>query len=277
MDEKELLSGLPPYLFGAAAAITLAIAVFLAVHSRSGATLMVIAAFLAAVLAYFPRIESVSALMVNVTLRKNIDRAEEILNKLRTLSVVNAKVAYTTLAWGNRFGSPTAAEKQRLLDAMDEQLTAMDVSANERREIKQPYVRFIAFDFGQLYIVAIDYASNRRMEALQRAFQAQAIDANRTAMQNFAAKQAEWRSKALSDLQVERIPIDGFRKYLHDRTPTDTFSPQETEALNRLADHVADLFEASKRKGGYTTDAAQFYDAHAGSGGASLSALFVAP
>jgi hypothetical protein len=51
----------------------------------------------------------------------------------------------------------------------------------------------------------------------------------------------------------------------------DIFSAQETAALNKIADEIADLFEASRRKGGYTSEAAEFYDRYNDDGlGASL-------
>jgi hypothetical protein len=54
-------------------------------------------------------------------------------------------------AWGNRLGAPKATEKQRLLDAMDEQLAALNVNPDDANEIKRSHVRFIAFDFYTLY------------------------------------------------------------------------------------------------------------------------------
>jgi hypothetical protein len=272
MSEKELLGGLPPYLFAAAATISFALALYLALHDRiKSASLLGALAFVAALLAYLPQLESLSAFAVNVKLRSSLDRAEEILSRLRSLSVVNAKLAYTTLAWGNRLGAPKAIEKQRLLDAMDEQLAALNVSPDEANEIKRSYVRFIAFDFYTLYSRGIDYALSRRMEALQAKVQAEPSDANRTAAQMFSIKMSEWRKIAFPS-SLEALPLDGFRKYLHDKTPADTFSLQETASLQKLANQIADLFEASRLKGGYTPEAAEFYDKYndASGGGASL-------
>jgi hypothetical protein len=43
-------------------------------------------------------------------------------------------------AWGNRLGAPKATEKQRLLDAMDEQLAALNVNPDDANEIKRSQV-----------------------------------------------------------------------------------------------------------------------------------------
>lgn len=277
MSEKELLQELPPFLFATAATISFALAIYLALHDKKGAsTILGAMALVAALLAYLPQLDSLSAFMVNVKLRSSLDRADDILARLRNLTVVNAKLAYTTLAWGNRLGAPKAADKQRLLDEMDQQLAAMNVGVDERAEIKRSYIRFIGFDFYQLYIVAIDYALSRRMEALQATLQAEASDANRLAAQNFNVRMSEWRSgRARSSL--EKMPIEDYRKFLHDNTPADTFSPQETVALNKLADQIADLFEASRRRGGYTEQAAEFYDKYNDGLGAGLYRLVFNP
>jgi phosphotransferase system glucose/maltose/N-acetylglucosamine-specific IIC component len=62
MSEKELLQGLPPYLFATAAAASFALAVYLAVHDRKGASgILAAMAFVAALLAYLPQLDSLGA------------------------------------------------------------------------------------------------------------------------------------------------------------------------------------------------------------------------
>jgi hypothetical protein len=271
MSDREILQGLPPYILATAAVISFALAVYLALYDKKGAAALLAAmAFVAVLLAYLPQLDSLSAFAVNVKLRSSLDRADEILARMRNLTIVNAKLAYTTLAWGNRFGTPKATDKQRLLDEMNEQLKAMKVGDEQRAEIQQSYVRFIAFDFYQLYTRTIDYALNRRMEALQAKAQSEPNDENRRAAQVFNARMSSWRSRE-AHASLDQIPLDGFRKYLHDSTPKDTFSPGETAGLDKLTDQIADLFEASRRKGGYTEQAAEFYDRYNDDGlGAAL-------
>lgn len=271
MSERDLLQGLPVYLFATAATVSFALAVFLALHDRKGVSIILLAAALvAAVLAYLPQLDSLSAFAVNVKLRSSLDRADEILTKLRKLSIANAKLGYTTLAWGNRLGKPKASSKQLILDEMDDQLSNMNVSEDERADIKRSYVRFIGFDFYQLYARLIGYALNRRMEQLQAELVAAPNDENRAAAQEFTTKSSEWRSR-LARVSLEEMPIDGFRQLLHDNTPVNTFSPEETAALNKTAGEIADLFERSRRKGGYTQQAAEFYDRYYDNGmGAAL-------
>ena len=271
MSEKDLLQGLPPFLFGSAATISFALAVYLALHDRKGAAgILAGIALAAALLGYLPQLDSLSAFAVNVKLRSTLDRADEILAKLRDVSVINAKLAYTTMIWGNRFGAPRAVEKQRLLDEMDEQLEILKVNESDRAEFKKPYVRFIGFDFYQLYVRSIDYAVSRRGEELQAKLMLDPSNDNRAKAAEFTAKASAWRARVARN-SVEEMPIDGFRKFLHDNTPRDAFSPEETVALDKLADEIADLFEASRRRGGYSKEAAEFYDRYSENGlGAAL-------
>jgi hypothetical protein len=212
-------------------------------------------AFLAAVLAYLPRIESLSAFAVNVTLQKNLDRAEEIIARLRNLSLVNARIGYTTLAWGNRWAAPKAVEKQRILDAIDDQLAAAGVTAEERNSLKGPYVRFIAVDFYNLFVQMTDYAASRRQEALAAKQLEENNDANRAALQTIALKIGEWRGRGALR-SVDDIPLNGFRTFMHNQMPKDVFPDQETRSLLTIADKISDLFEACNQKGGYTPEAA---------------------
>jgi len=97
--KRSCFRGCRTYLFATAATISFALAVYLALHDRIRASgLLAGLAFVAALLAYLPQLDSLSAFAVNVKLRSNLDRADEILVRLRSLTIVNAKLAYTTLA-----------------------------------------------------------------------------------------------------------------------------------------------------------------------------------
>ncbi|MFZ3326640.1 MAG: hypothetical protein WA231_12405 [Methylocella sp.] len=103
----------PPYLLSFAAAVCLSLAVWCAWRdSIKAGTLLSVLFLLCVMLAYFPQLDSLNAIGVNVKLRRNLDRAEEILAELRQLAVINAKTTYMEMAWGNRIGSPSAKDKQ---------------------------------------------------------------------------------------------------------------------------------------------------------------------
>jgi hypothetical protein len=99
--------------------------------------------------------------------------------------------------------------------------------------------------------------------------QADPSEDNKSAAQGFSTKIYEWRRRSLR-FSLDDVPIEGFRRHILDVIPPDTFAPQETAALRTLADRMADLFEASKNKGGYTEETAEFYDKYNDGSGVAL-------
>jgi hypothetical protein len=96
-----------------------------------------------ALILFIPQLEVLKAWGVEAKLRQSLDRAEEIIDRLRRLSVISAKATYTATAWGGRIGGPSAREKQALLDQVDEQPATLKVNQQERAEIVSGYVKFI--------------------------------------------------------------------------------------------------------------------------------------
>src|SRR5690349_19489333 len=111
------IDALPPYLLAFGALICFGMALWFFWHeSLKTAGALSALFFLCVVLAYLPQAESINAFAVNVRLKKNVDLAKDAIEQLRDLAKVNARVGYTTLAWGNRMGAPSAEEKKALLD-----------------------------------------------------------------------------------------------------------------------------------------------------------------
>lgn len=117
----------------------------------------VLAVFLAsAFLLYVPYLETFKAFAVEVRLRQSLDRAEEIIGRLKELSVSSAKVSYMTIAWGNRMGTPSAKDRQAILDGVDAQLSALKVDSSERQKIAEPLIRLIGVDLYNVYFQVLD-------------------------------------------------------------------------------------------------------------------------
>src|SRR5712692_8305586 len=142
-----LVTASPPYLLGLVAAICLFLAVIKALRDKiKSGVLLGSLFFVCVVLAYFPQLDSIQAFAIDVKLRKNLDRAEEILDRLKTLSLISAKSSYMAMAWNNRWGSPSARDKQALLDEVDDQLAQLKATPKEHRAIAEPYVQMIGVD-----------------------------------------------------------------------------------------------------------------------------------
>lgn len=88
---------------------------------------------------------------------------------MRKLASISARASYLTIAWGNRLGTPSAREKQAVLDEIDNQLAELKVSPEELADIQRPFVKMVRLDFFFLFqgvlrqyatIVATELAAN---------------------------------------------------------------------------------------------------------------------
>jgi hypothetical protein len=158
------------YFVAALAMFALLCAVYQAMNNKLGSATVLGTIFLVgSLIVFIPQLEVLKAWGVEARLRQSLDRAEEIIGRLRQLSVISAKATYTAMTWSNRLGAPSAKEKQALLDQVDEQLTSLDVSEQERAQIVSPYVKFIALDYFQIFARVIDrYVEWKRGELSRR-------------------------------------------------------------------------------------------------------------
>jgi hypothetical protein len=129
---KDLLS----FVIAAMAMVSLILAVYEAWGQRTASAIILAGIFIVGTfLFYLPQLETLKAFGIEARLRSTLDRAEDIIARLKGLAEVNARVTYLTLAWGNRLGSPSASAKQKVLDDMDAQLRALKVDEAERLAI----------------------------------------------------------------------------------------------------------------------------------------------
>src|SRR5713226_6412962 len=187
---KDLLS----FFIAAMAMVALLCAIYEAMNQRNASALTLLPIFLlATLLFYLPRLETLSALGISVKLQSTLDRAEEIIERLKKLAEVNAKVTYMTIAWGNRMGSPKAIDKQRVLDEMYAQLVALNVADAERRQIAKPLVAMIGVDLYNFYSQVMERIVFWKDIAENRAVSANPSPETRAEYQKFGASVAEWR------------------------------------------------------------------------------------
>ena len=256
----KFIDTLPPYLLALGAFICFGMALwFFWLESLKTAAALSGLFFLCVVLAYLPQAESVSAFAVNVRLKKNVDLAKEAIEQLRDLAKVNARVGYTTLAWGNRMGAPSAEEKKALLDQVEQQLEVLRVSKAERKEIARPLVRLIGLDLYQSFVHTIDrYVHVRQRDYADQIRQHPDDQALKDAHQKHILAVNEWRAQ----LDRPYDDIDGYnlRASLRRALPTLWVSAQDAEAARKLADEIQALYDGCVKQGGYTSEAAKFID-----------------
>src|ERR1051325_9623353 len=94
----------------------LSLCVFQAWYGKTGSASALGAAFVVCGLFLFlSQVKAFKVWEVQVELRETLDRATEIIERLRKLASISARASYLTIAWGNRMGTPPAREKQEVL------------------------------------------------------------------------------------------------------------------------------------------------------------------
>lgn len=136
------------YAVAALSLFALLCAVYQAMNRQTGSAATLAGVFLVtSLIVFIPQLEVLKAWGIEARLSKTLDRAEEIIGRLRALSAVSAQSTYMQMAWGNRMGTPSAKDKQAILDEVDRQLVDLGVPEEERSKIHKPYVQMIGFDF----------------------------------------------------------------------------------------------------------------------------------
>lgn len=116
---------------------TLILTVYQAAHGKLTSSAALGAAFVVCGLFVFiPQLKAFKVWGVEAELKETIDRAEEILGKLRRLSLISAKASYMSSAWSSRMSSPSAKDTQTILDETGDvpiavELRRADVARNE--------------------------------------------------------------------------------------------------------------------------------------------------
>jgi hypothetical protein len=233
------------YFVAALAMFSLLCAVYQAMNDKLWSATTLGSIFLvAALILYIPNLEVLKAWGVEARLRQSLDRAEEIIERLRRLSTLSARVTYLTLAWNNRWGEPSARERMSLLDDIDKQLEEMNVAPQERKAIIRPLIRMVGVDLYNIYVQVLDRYMNSRK--------------NKTPEE--MAKWTEWRQRAVGKGPYHDLEGYDFASELEKASPLTWLEPQHHSAANKFKAELIELFVGCERKGGYTPQYAEFYD-----------------
>ena len=256
------------YVAAAFAMLSFACAVYQAMNEKlQSAGVLAGIAVACTLLVFFPRLEMLKAFGIEARLSQTLDRAEEILRKLQRLSVISARTSYMVMAWGNRMGSPSAKNKQAVLDEVDRQLAELNVDARERAEVKRPYVQLIGFDFLYLFTRMFDRYANWKRDELTRQLIANQNEQTKRAVEEFSANISEWRTAAIGGDVLSRLDGYKFADEMQRAMPTAWLDDRERRAAESLRAQMVRMFEDCERNGGFTDEAANFYDRYNDLGG----------
>jgi hypothetical protein len=241
------------YFVAAMAMFSLLCSIYEAMNGRLKSSGLLAGLFVAAsLLMYLPQIELFKGFGIEAKLQiqQKLDKAQEILEQVRKLSLASAKSSYFNIAWSNRLGGIDPREKQRLLDGVDEQLRSVGTSETERREAARPHLDLIGYDFYVAFYKLLPAAVSRQKVSSD--------------LDNKAVVIQEWTNKHIPRgvLPMQAALVDGehLSKYLFSQIDSKLVSQDDYDKLTGIADKIGRIFDGCIRRNGYTDDAFYFFN-----------------
>ena len=215
------------------------------------------------IVVYLSQIKTFKVWQIEVELRETLDRAEEIMDKMRRLSAISARASYLTIAWGNRLGTPSAREKQAVLDNIDTQLNDLRVTPAERDVIVKPWIKMVKADFFFAFARVVNEFARLKASDLTAKIHAtqsqEAFDAS-TAHSELITP---WSKKTNADFKaMGRLEIASLSAVIDDWMPGKGgwLSDKELAVFDVFKREIVRLNDDCEKKGGYTAEAAAYYD-----------------
>jgi hypothetical protein len=256
------------YFIAAIAAFSVMCSVYQAMNRQLQSATLLAGLFVACTLLVFlPQLEVFKAWGVEARLRSTLDRAEEIIGRLRKLSTISARVTYLTMAWSNRWGEPPARTRMTLLDDINKQLDEIGVSTDERTNISRPLIRMVGVDLYNIYVHVFDRYMTYSATELKRRFEEPGV---REAYTKLVEAQSDWRRRSLNQGPYFNIENYDFASELEKASPIAALESKDHAALDAFKKELIGLFAACEKKGGYTPEYANFYDRYSVSAGPAL-------
>lgn len=243
---------------GAAAALTLAIYFFIKDKQKQGSAFSVLM-FVCVVLAYVPQLDSIKGGFVDAKFNRTINQANDVIDRLRKMAMINAKVAYAMLAWENRPGAPAERENGAIVREIEKQLVELDVSAADRREISSIYVTMLGLDLQTIFYAVLDNVVWQKLK------HADELLAKQDSAENKAFQQQRWNDATAWRKEIsEPVLIREFRLENGLMIPEKLLDPEEQRAARKFKDELLKMFNDMKLQGRPTEETSQLIDTYLG-------------
>ncbi|MBP0581478.1 hypothetical protein J8I29_19270 [Labrys sp. LIt4] len=216
---------------------------------------------------HFPQLESFKGLGIEAKLRERLKEADDIIASIRQLSLVSAQQSYLQLAWMNRLGTPSNADKRALSGRFQDLLRHLKISEAEIEEARRPLIAMNLYDLWLQVYRVLSERVNYRIKQLTK--ERQSLVPAGTPMQVGSAEYAracqideetrrlrealEFDSeRMLNDvLDLDRDPFGGVVKRVG-------LGAEDTPILLGYATKALALARDIKKSGGMTDEAEAF-------------------
>lgn len=248
--------------------VALILCVFQAWNGKIGsASALGVAFVLCSVFLFLSEIKTFKVWEVQVELRETLDRAEEIIGRVRKLASISARASYLTIAWGNRMGTPSASEKQAVLNEIDNQLTELKVSPKELADIQRPFVKMVRLDFLFLFQGVLgQYAAIRNAELVADIHKAKDPSAANAVEIRHSELITAWTKRTRKENPSAELEKEPLEDVLNSYMPKsgEWLNDKELAVMQKFKAEVLRMNAGCEKKGGYTSEAATYYDRYSG-------------
>lgn len=229
----------------------LIVAVVLAIADRVPAASLMAGLFVVVVLFhYLPEMESFKAYGIEAKLRQRLNRADEILLKLKQTALASARLTYHTLGWGSRMGGHTQHERQAIADATDAALLSLGVEATEIDALKRDYILFALYDLFQCFDGVVGLCADKHLTRVRK--RDDAADVQPEEKKRLADElKSLHESRGQIDL-LDELGRTEFNALVRSRIPATGISVKDMEIINSFADQVCRLAAECKATGRVT-------------------------
>ncbi|PWE81480.1 hypothetical protein XF30_02865 [Bradyrhizobium sp. SUTN9-2] len=159
-------------------------------------------------------------------------------------------------------GTPSTKDKQSVLDDIDAQLSDLKVTPEERAVIVAPWVQMIKADFFFLFSrVLREFATVKSQDLTQKVQTTQSQEA-RDANMAHSALITPWTQQRNNFNPMERLGVKTLSDVIDEYLPAKGgwLSDKELAAFEAFKKELVRLNAESEKKGGYTPEAASYYD-----------------
>jgi hypothetical protein len=212
---------------------------------------------------FIPQLEALKAFGVEAKLRETYKEAVATLASVRRLAEISARASYLVIAWGNRLDGPSAKERQAVLDQIEDQLTELKVAPQQRTDIQRPFLKMVKLDFYFLFSgVLMQYAKLLNDQLVSNVHTAQDASVASRAVMHHSELITAWQKRTYNEnpaADLEHQSLEGFLDGYMPKTG-EWLNDNDLKALEKFKAEVVRLNADCEKKGGYTAEAAEFYD-----------------
>ena len=253
-------------LFGIAAVITFALAIWSLYLGRASTGAIAAALSLAFVLLlHLPVVESFEVLTLKVKLKSQVDEAHELMNRLQRNAAIGSKLMYIQLAFMNRIGSISWRRKRELMHEIDQMLNVLGISHEEVSAWKRPFLNIISFDLFRIFEVSwrqlvsdglskanmkvSSYTAGRTVDPNDAEYQRLIAEANRFAFQQ----------PSLEDVLFEPR-LENLESFTASRIANAPLTDAERAQIEIIRREVVDLSKSCWADGTITSEAENYLE-----------------